>query len=128
MVAWLSKKQKSTSLSTIEAEYIVVASCFTQVLWMKKTLEDLQIRYDNRTTINYDNTSSISISKNPVVHSKTKHIPIKYHFLRERVTQKVVKIMYVDTKEQIAYIFTKPLPKSTFENIRQKLGVVHKPH
>jgi hypothetical protein len=128
LVAWLSKKQTSTSLSTTEEEYIVVASCCTQVLWMKQTLEDLQIRYDNPITINCDNTSAISISKNPVMHSKTKHIPIKYHFLRDQVTQKVVKIVYVDTKEQIADIFTKPFPRSTFENLRQKLGVIQKPH
>jgi hypothetical protein len=95
---------------------------------MKQTLEDLQIRYDNPITINCDNTSAISISKNPVMHSKTKHIPIKYHFLRDQVTQKIVKIVYVDTKEQIADIFTKPLPRSTFENLRQKLGVIQKPH
>jgi hypothetical protein len=95
---------------------------------MKQTLEDLQIRYDDPITINCDNTSAISISKNPVMHSKTKHIPIKYHFLRDQVTQRVVKVVYVDTKEQIADIFTKPFPRSTFENIRHKLGVIHIPH
>jgi hypothetical protein len=119
LVAWLSKKQTSTSLSTTEAKYIVVASCCTQVLWMKQ---------NDPITINCDNTSAISISKNPVMHSKTKHIPIKYHFLRDQVTQRVVKIVYVDTKEQIADIFTKPFPRSTFENLRQKLGVIHIPH
>ena len=62
------------------------------------------------------------------MHSKTKHIPIKYHFLRYQVTQKVVKIMYVETKEQIADIFTKSLPTITFENLQQKLGVIHIPH
>jgi hypothetical protein len=95
---------------------------------MKQTLEYLQIRYDDPIIINCDNNSSVSISKNTVIHSKTKHIPIKYHFLRDRVSQKVVKIVYVDTKEQIADIFTKPFPRSTFENIRQKLGVIHIPH
>jgi hypothetical protein len=118
LVAWLHKKQASTSLSTTEAEYIVDASFCTQVLWMKQTLEDLQIRYDDPITINCDNISAICISKNPVIHSKTKHIPIKYHFLRDQVTQKVVKIVYVDTKEQIAYIFTKSFPMSTFKNLQ----------
>jgi hypothetical protein len=127
LVGWSSKKQTSTSLSIVEAEYIVVASYCTQVLWMKQTLEDLQIRYNNPIIINHDNTSAISISKNPFMHSKTKHIPIKYHFLRDQVTQKIVKIVYLDTKEQIANIFTKPLPRSTFENHRHKLGVIQKP-
>ena len=118
----------STSLSTAEEKYIFGASCCTQVLWMKQTLEDLQISYNNPITINCDNTSAISISKNPVMHSKTKHIPIKYCFLRDQVTQKIIKIVYVDTKEQIVEIFTKPLPKSSFGNLQQKIGVIQKPH
>jgi hypothetical protein len=65
---------------------------------MKQTLEDLQIRYDGPITINCDKTSAISISKNLVMHFKTKQVPIKYHFLRDQVTQRVVKIVYVDTK------------------------------
>jgi hypothetical protein len=85
---------------------------------MKKTLEDLQKRYDDPITINYDNTSAIHISKNIVMHSEAKNIPIKYHFLRDWVTQRVVKVEYVGTKEQIADIFTKPFPKSAFENFR----------
>ena len=70
-----------------------------------------------------DNTSAISISKNLVMHSKTKHIPIKYHFLREQVNDKNVKLEYVPTKEQIADMFTKPFPKDAFEYLRQRLGV-----
>jgi hypothetical protein len=86
LVAWSSKKQTSTSLSRAEAKYIATASYCTQVLWMKQTLEDLQIKYNNPITINCDNTSAIRISKNLVMHSKSKHIPIKYHFLRDQVT------------------------------------------
>jgi hypothetical protein len=96
---------------------------------MKQTLEDLQVKYDHPITINCDNTNSINISKNLVMKNpKTKHIPIKYHFLRDQVAQKLVKVEYVGTKEQIADIFTKPLPRSTFENLRQKLGVTSIPH
>jgi hypothetical protein len=87
-----------------------------------------KISYNNPITINCDNSSAISISKNLVMHSKTKHILIRYHFLRDQVTKKIDKIMYVDTKEQIADIFTKPLPMSTFENLHQKLGVIQKTH
>ena len=61
------------------------------------------------------------------MHSKTKHIPIKYHFLREQVSQKMVKLEYIDTKEQIADIFTKPLPKEAFEHLRRMLGVISLP-
>jgi hypothetical protein len=75
LVAWLSKKQGSISLSTIEDEYIVVSTCCTQVLWMIQTLADLGINYTALIPIHYDNNSVISVSNNPIFHSKTKHIP-----------------------------------------------------
>jgi hypothetical protein len=124
LVAWLSKKQGSISLSTTEAEYIAAATCCTQVLWMIQTLADLEVKYTAPIPIHCDNTSAISVSKNPVFHSKTKHIPIKYHFLREQVTNQIVQVNYIPTTEQIADIFTKPLAKTPFEYLRQKLGVI----
>jgi len=90
---------------------------------MKQMMEDIHIHYDEPIPIFCDNTSAVSISKNPVMHSKTKHIPIKYHFLREQVMYKVIKVEYVGTKDQIAYVFTKPLPKMQFERLRDQLGV-----
>ena len=71
-----------------------------------------------------DNTSAINISKNPMMHSKTKHISIKYHFVRELVQEKEIRLEYVHTKEQVANIFTKPLPKDAFLYLRGKLGVI----
>jgi hypothetical protein len=65
--------------------------------------------------------------KNPVMHSKTKHIPIKYHFLQEQVAEKNIRVEYVGTKEQVADIFTKPLPWEAFEYLRQRLGVISTP-
>jgi hypothetical protein len=94
---------------------------------MKQTLQDIQVEYDEPILIFCDNTSAISISKNPVMHSKMKHILIKFHFLWEQVTEKNIKVEYVGTKEQIADIFTKPLLRETFEYFRQKLGVVSSP-
>ena len=124
LVAWLSKKQTSISLSTTKVEYIAAATCCTQVMWRNKTLQDMKVSIDEPISIKCDNTSAISISKNPVLHSKTKHIPIKYHFLREQVAQKVVKLEYVATKEQTTDIFTKPLTREPFEYLRDRLGVV----
>ena len=71
-----------------------------------------------------DSTSAINISKNPVMHSKTKHIAIKYHFVRELVQDKEIKLEYAHTKEHIADIFTKPLHKDAFLYLRGKLGVI----
>ena len=70
-----------------------------------------------------DNTSAINISKNLVMHAKTKHIAIKYHYVRELVEDKQVKMEHINSKEQISDIFTKPLPKDSFEYLRGKLGV-----
>jgi hypothetical protein len=94
---------------------------------MKQTLIDIQFEYDEPIPIYYDNTSTINISKNSVMHSKTKHIPIKYHFLREQVVEKNIRVEYVGTKEQVGYIFTKPLPWEALEYLRQRLGVISTP-
>jgi hypothetical protein len=99
LVAWISKKHGSISLSNTEAEYIVAATCCTQIFWMIQTLADLKVNYTIPITIHYDNTSAISVSKNPVLHSKTKHIPIKYHFLREQFTNRVVQLNYIPSTE-----------------------------
>jgi hypothetical protein len=94
---------------------------------MKQTLTDIQVEYDEPTPIYCDNTSAINISKNPVMHSKMKHIPIKYHFLREQVAEKNIRVEYVGTKEQVANIFTKPHPQKAFEYLRQRLGLISTP-
>ena len=95
LVAWTSKKQSSISLSTTEVEYIAAAECCTQVEWMKQTLQDIKVVFEEPTTIYCDNTSAISISKNLVQHSKEKHIPIKYHYLRDQDSSKNIKLEYV---------------------------------
>jgi hypothetical protein len=94
---------------------------------MKQTLKYIQVEYDDPILIFCDNTSAISISKNPVMHSKMKHIPIKFHFLWEQVAEKNIRVEYVGTKEQIADIFTKLLPREAFEYLHQKLRVVSSP-
>ena len=91
---------------------------------MIQTLADLKVNYTDSITIHCDNTSAISVSKNPVLHSKTKHILIKYHFLREQVTNRVVQLNYIPSTKHIADIFTKPLAVTHFGYLRQKLGVI----
>ena len=91
---------------------------------MKEALKDVDICTDQPITIYCDNTSAISLNKNPVMHSRTKHIPIKYHFLREQVAEQNIALEYISTKEQIADIFTKPLSQEAFKRLRQKMGVI----
>ena len=95
--------------------------------WMKQTLTDIQVEYDEPIPIYCDNTSSISISKKTVMHSKMNNIPIKYHFLQEQVVENNIRVEYVGTKEQVADIFTKPLPWEVFEYLHQRLGVISTP-
>jgi hypothetical protein len=127
LVSWLRKKKSSMPLYTAEAEYIAATTCCTLVIWMKQTLTDIQVDYDEPIPIYCDNTRAINISNNLVMHSKTKHIPIKYHFLWEQVVEKNIKVEYVGTKEQVADIFTKPLPWEAFEYLGQRLGVISTP-
>ena len=94
---------------------------------MKQTLTDTQVKYDEPIPICCDNTRVIIISKNSMMHSKTKHIPIKYHFLGEQVAEKNIRVEYVGTKEEVADIFTKPLPRESFEYLRQRLGAISTP-
>jgi hypothetical protein len=94
---------------------------------MKQNLTDMQAEYDETIPIDCDNTSTINISKNLVMHSKTKKIPIKYHFLHEQVAEKNIRVEYVGTKEQVTDIFTKPLPREAFEYLRQRLRVIYTP-
>ena len=127
LLSWIRKKQSSISLSTIEEEYIAAATCCTQVLWMKQTLVGIQVEYDEPIPIYCDNTRTISISKNPVMHYETNHIPIKYHFLWEQVAEQNIRVEYVGTKEQVERIFTKPLPHESFEYLCHILGVISTP-
>eukprot|EP00253_Pinus_taeda_P012295 PITA_12295 len=123
----ISKKKASISLSTAEAEYISAATCCMQIQWMKHNLKYVQVELTDPIPIMCDNTSAIRISKNQVMHSKTKHIPIKFHFVREKVAANVVRLEYVATKEQLANIFTKPLARERFEYFRQQIGVMTPP-
>jgi len=123
LVSWHSKKQNSVALSIAEAEYISAGSCCAQILWMKQQLSDYGILLDH-IPIRCDNTSAINLSKNPIQHSRTKHIEIRHHFLRDHVLKGDCVLEFVDTKNQLTDIFTKPLPKETFFSIRRELGLL----
>ena len=115
LVSCMSKKQNSVSLSTAKVEYIVARSYCTQLLWMKKLLHDYRIPQDTMCVF-CDNTSAINLSKNLVQHSKSKHIEIRYHFIRDLVEDKVVCLEFIHIDNQKADIFTKPLDDPRFLN------------
>ena len=123
LVSWHSKKQNWVALSTAEAEYIVVGLGCAQVLWMKQTLSDYGLTLSH-VPIKCDNTSFISISKNPLQHSKTKHIEIRHHFLQDHAQKWDITLEFVLTKDQLADILTKPLNEEQYVNFQMKLGVI----
>ncbi len=122
LISWFSKKQNCVSLSTAEAEYIAAGSSCSQLLWMKQMLKEYNVEQDVM-TLYCDNLSAINISKNPIQHSRTKHIDIRHHFIRDLVEEKVITLEHVTTDEQLADIFTKALDAVQFEKLRSKLGV-----
>jgi hypothetical protein len=122
LISWFSKKQNCVALSTAEAEYIAAGSSCSQLLWMKQMLSEYNVEQDVL-TLYCDNMSAINISKNPIQHSRTKHIDIRHHFIRDLVEDKVVTLEHVATDNQLADIFTKALDASKFETLRGKLGI-----
>ena len=122
LVSWMSKKQNSVSLSTAKAEYIAAGNCCTQLLWMKKLLHDYGIPQET-ISVFCDNTNAINLSKNPVQHSKSKHIEIHYHFICDLVENKIVCLEFIHTDNQKVDIFTKPLDGPQFESLYKTIGV-----
>jgi hypothetical protein len=123
LVSWTLKRQNSVALSTAEEEYIVVASCYTQILYMKQTLLDYGGVLE-KVHLLCDNESDVKIANNPVQHSRTKHIDIRHHFLRDHVAKGDIVLEGVRTDDQLADIFTKPLDKTHFCMLKNDLNIL----
>ncbi|XP_026434325.1 uncharacterized protein LOC113331897 [Papaver somniferum] len=122
--SWASKKQPTVALSTAEAEYISASIATSHVVWLRRTMEDIQEKQEGCTEIFCDNKSAIVMSKNSVEHYKARHIKLKYHFIREAVENGKIELQYYKMEDQLVDIFTKALPKGKFQNFRELLGVV----
>jgi hypothetical protein len=126
VISWLSRKKTCVVLSSTEAEYVATCSACGEVVWLQKLITGLFDLELEETCIFCDNQSCIKLSENPVCHDRSKHIEIKYHYIREMVQKGAVKLQYVPTDEQVADVLTKPLSRVKFEYFRDKLGVVQK--
>jgi hypothetical protein len=109
-------------LSTAEAEYIAAGACCTQILYMKQTLLDYGVVLE-KVPLLCDNESAVKIANNPVQHSRTKHIDIRHHFLRDHVAKGDI-ILGVRSEDQLADIFTKLLDKTHFCMLRNELNIL----
>ncbi|XP_074301279.1 uncharacterized protein LOC141632652 [Silene latifolia] len=124
LISWASMKQNMVALSTAESEYAAAAQCCSQILWVRQQLRNYGMIINCVPILCY-NTSAISVSKNPVQHSKTKHIDIRHHFLRENVEKGNISLKFGKTEDQLSNIFTKPLAREQFEKIRLELGLLN---
>ena len=123
IVSWASKKQSVVALSTTEAEYVALCSATQEAVWLRRLLESLQEGQGKSITIFEDNQGAICLSKNPRDHSRTKHIDIKYHYVRHAVQKGYVDVRHCDTKRMIADTLTKGLPKPAFEKHRDLMNI-----
>ncbi|KAJ9554165.1 hypothetical protein OSB04_018210 [Centaurea solstitialis] len=123
-VSWSSKKQPVVSLSSTEAEYISAASCASQCIWLRNVLRELGSIEKGGTVINCDNNSAIQLSKNAVLHGRSRHIDVKFHFIRDLVNKEMVVLKYCNTQDQIADIMTKPIKAEQFRKLREMLGMI----
>nr|GFA59629.1 integrase, catalytic region, zinc finger, CCHC-type, peptidase aspartic, catalytic [Tanacetum cinerariifolium] len=122
LVSQLSKKHKSTVISIKEAEYIAMSGCCAQILWMRSQLTDYDFVF-NKISLYCDNRSAIALCYNNVQHSRSKHIDIRHHFIREQVEKGVVELYFVTPDYQLVDIFTKVLPRERFEFLLPHLGM-----
>ncbi|GJZ55842.1 retrovirus-related pol polyprotein from transposon TNT 1-94, partial [Tanacetum coccineum] len=122
LVSWSSKRQKSTAISSTEAEYIAMSGCCAQILWMRSQLTDYGLGF-NKIPMYCDNKSAIALCCNNVQHSRSKHIDIRFHFIKEQVENGVVELYFVNTEYQLADIFTKALCRERIEFLINKLGM-----
>ncbi|GKB53314.1 retrovirus-related pol polyprotein from transposon TNT 1-94 [Tanacetum coccineum] len=119
-----AKKQSFMAMSLAEVEYVVAVGCCAQFVCIKSELDDYDVLYD-KVPIFCDNTSVIAISNNPVLHSRTKHIDIRYHFIRDHILKGDIKLHFIPTDLQLAGIFTKPLPEPSFTRLVAELGMLN---
>ena len=126
-VTWRSKKQSCVALSTAEAEYIALSSAAQEAVWLRQLTAELESPPEMATTIFEDNQSAIAMTKNPQFHGRAKHIAIKYHFIREQVSNGMIKLEYCPTNEMLADMFTKGLNREQFCKLRSQAGIIERP-
>ncbi|GJT79986.1 putative ribonuclease H-like domain-containing protein [Tanacetum coccineum] len=124
LISWQCKKQTIVATSTTEAEYVAAASCCGQVLWIQNQMLDYGFNFMN-TKIYIDNESTICIVKNPVYHSKTKHIAIRHHFIRDAYEKKLIQVLKIHTDDNVADLLTKAFDVSRFQFLVVNIGMIN---
>jgi hypothetical protein len=121
LISWMTKKQPTVALSSAEAEYMAAVEVVKEVMWLQQLLEEVHCKVKQPTEVFIDNQSAIAIAKDDVQHERTKHINIKYHFVKEEVKNENIKLIYIPTEKQRADIFTKALGANLFVKFRNEM-------
>jgi len=123
-VTWQSLKQKVVALSSCESEYVAAATAACQGIWLARLLSEFSNGEAEHVVLKVDNKPAIALAKNPVFHERSKHIDLKYHFIRDCVEAKKVELEFVPTEHQLADMLTKPLGRVRLAELRTRIGMV----
>jgi hypothetical protein len=123
LVSWSARKQPTGSRSSIEAEYKVIANVATEIMWIQTLLDELVIPHPPTVSVWCDNLGATYLSANPVLHARTNHIEVDYHFVREQVTRKQLNIRFISTKDQFADGFTKSMSAQKLRHFQHNLNL-----
>ena len=123
LISWSSKMLRALSLSSCEAEYRADKEVAKEVIWIQHVLTELGLVKKSSTTLKCDNQSVIQLANNPVYHSKTKHIYLATHYIRDLVADGIITLEYCPTEQQAAAIFTKSMTKVKFVRLHNLLGM-----
>ena len=125
-ISWSSRKQPTVAKPSTEAEYVALSSATQEAIWLRCLMKDFGKQTDAPTTIYEDNQGAIELAKNAKYYSRTKHIDICHHFVRERVVSNEIRVIYCRTEDMVADIMTKGLPKPTYDNLCWSMKVSHR--
>jgi hypothetical protein len=128
LVSWQSVKQQVVAMSSCETEYIAASTASTQALWLARLLGDLLDRDTGAVELRVDSKSALALAKNPVSHERSKHIRVRYHFIRGCLEEGSFKACYINTKDQLTDLLTKPLGKIKFLELCSRIGMVQLSH
>nr|GEV20990.1 retrovirus-related Pol polyprotein from transposon TNT 1-94 [Tanacetum cinerariifolium] len=122
-ICWSSRKQGIVTLSSTEAEYVAATACACHCVWLMGLLKEMNKEGMSSVEIKCDNSSTIKLAKNPVLHRRTKHIDVRFHYMRNLVNDGKIQLVFCPTTDQVADIMTNPVKLDVFEKMRRKLGV-----
>lgn len=122
-ISWQSKRQRTVATSSCEAEYTAAFEASKEAMWLRTLLTSIDFTPTGPTSLLCDNNAAIILSGDPAFHARVKHFDIRYHFLRDRVQSNDISLSYINTRDNIADIFTKPLGATIFARLRTFLGL-----